>query len=393
MERREIERLMENIYTSAEAAEYLNISVQRLHQLVKDKQIKPIKSTKSVTLFYKNDLTERKISNFSNHITIDRKKDGFNIDVQYVRDAILYFTIQQYFNNSDKKTLKFIDQIKQNNDFNFHEGLQINIKKLATILNVTQSDFYNMYLKVKYSFQQLDEDVILVSKNDELYPKSLAAVLDCPPYLFMKGNIHLLDEKAVCVVGSRNASMKGISDTKRIVSSLSKRNIVVISGLAKGIDTAAHSTALQVKGKTIAVIGTPINQYYPKENKALQQAIEKEGLVVSQFPPCNPIARWNFPLRNATMSGLSLATIIMEAGETSGALKQADSALKQGRSVLIPQSALDNTLIKWPSKYVKKGASVFSTLKEAFMVLSQNNILTEILTNVSSEEVMNVEMD
>ena len=141
------------------------------------------------------------------------------------------------------------------------------------------------------------------------------------------------------------------------------------------------------------MIGTPINQYYPKENKDLQIQIEKNGLVVSQFPPCNAVNRWNFPTRNGVMSGISLATIIMEAGESSGALKQADYALKQGRDVLIPQSAIDNPLIQWPKKYVSKGAHAFKTLKEVLQILNRNELLLNLFNNTDMEEVSNVEMD
>ena len=111
--------------------------------------------------------------------------------------------------------------------------------------------------------------------------------------------------------------------------------------------------------------------------------------MVSQFPPCNAVNRWNFPTRNGVMSGLS--TIIMEAGESSGALKQADYALKQGRDVLIPQSAIDNTLIQWPKKYVSKGAHVFKTLKEVLQILNRNKL---ILNKFDDEIVVSTfEMD
>lgn len=179
--------------------------------------------------------------------------------------------------------------------------------------------------------------------------------------------------------------------TERIVKSLVKRNIVVNAGLVRGIDTATHTAALANGGRTIAVIGTPINQYYPKENKDLQIQIEKNGLVVSQFPPCNAINRWNFPTRNGVMSGISLATIIMEAKELSGALKQADYALKQGRDVLIPQSAIDNPLIQWPKKYASKGVHVFKTLKEVLQILNRNELLLNMLDN--DMKVSTVEMD
>ena len=141
------------------------------------------------------------------------------------------------------------------------------------------------------------------------------------------------------------------------------------------------------------MIGTPINQYYPKENKELQIQIEQKGLVVSQFPPCNAVNRWNFPTRNGVMSGISLATIIMEAGETSGALKQADYALKQGRDVLIPQSAIDNSLIQWPKKYVSKGAHAFKTLRNVLEILNKNELLLNLFNSNDMEEVSNVEMD
>lgn len=194
-----------------------------------------------------------------------------------------------------------------------------------------------------------------------------------PPYLFLKGNVRLLNGKSVSVVGSRNASKESMEKTEILVKALVKRNIVVNAGLAKGIDTITHQTALKNKGRTIAVIGTPINQYYPKENKNLQRTIEKHGLVVSQFPPCNKVYKWNFPLRNATMSGISIATIIMEAGEKSGALRQADHCIKQGRDILIPYSLLQSSLL-WPRKYIRKGAHTFKNIKELLNKLEGERI-------------------
>ena len=322
---------------------------------------------------------------------VNGNNEAFDINIPFVRDAILYYTIQQYFNNNDKKTCEFIYQIEETHCFSFRIKLKMNIPLLSKLLNTTDKEFYARYGMVKKSFANLTNDVILVKKGDQAYSKLLATTKEAPPYLFLKGNVHLLEEKSVCVVGSRNASEESMKKTERIVKSLVKRNIVVNAGLARGIDTATHTAALANGGRTIAVIGTPINQYYPKENKDLQIQIEKNGLVVSQFPPCNPINRWNFPTRNGVMSGLSLATIIMEAQESSGALKQADYALKQGRDVLIPQSAIDNPLIQWPKKYVSKGAHAFKTLKEVLQTLNRN----ESFLNKFNDEIVvsTVEMD
>ena len=391
MDRNEIKALMNDIYTSREAAEYLQISMQRLNQLVHDQQIIPIKVSKSVTLFWKEDLDKRTITNVSSN---NNPGIGmFDINNAYVRDAILYFTIQQYFNCNDKKTCEFIEQLEKVDNFSFRSGLKNNSPYLSSKLRNLEKDFYKCYLRVKDSFSKLTDDVILVKKGDGVYSKLLANTDGTPPFLFLKGNVHLLNEKSVCVVGSRNASVESMKKTEKLVKALIKRNIVVNAGLAKGIDTATHKTALENGGRTIAVIGTPINQYYPKENKDLQLSIEEKGLVVSQFPPCNPVYRWNFPTRNGTMSGISLATIIMEAGETSGALRQADYALKQGRDVLIPQSAINNSSISWPKKYIKKGAHAFKNLKEVLQILNDNEVLYNLFDNDDMEEVNNVEMD
>ena len=294
-----------------------------------------------------------------------------DINNVYVRDAILYYTIQQYFNCNDKKTSQFIAQLDH---FNYRSGLIHNIPYLSLQLHVSEKDFYHTYLRVKDSFKTLPEDVILVKKGDEIYSKLLVVIPAAPPYLFLKGNVRLLNEKSVSVVGSRDASREAMEKTEILVKALVKRNIVVNAGLAKGIDTITHQTALKNNGRTIAVIGTPINQYYPKENKNLQRTIEKHGLVVSQFPPCNKVYKWNFPTRNATMSGISIATIIMDIGEKSGALRQADHCIKQGRDILIPYSLLQSSLL-WPRKYIQKGAHTFKNIKEVLKLLNKNDIL------------------
>ena len=196
MDRNQIKRLMDNIYTSNEAAEYLNISTQRLNQLVHDKKIEPIKVSKSIMLFLKSDLKKRKISNVTNN-KVEKSEGLFNINIPYVRDAILYYTIQQYFNNNDKKTEEYIKIIENTHSFNYRSGLEINIPLLSSLLGVTKNEFYTCYKLVKESFSKLTEDVILIKKGDEAYSKLLESTNEAPPYLFLKGNIHLLNEKSV----------------------------------------------------------------------------------------------------------------------------------------------------------------------------------------------------
>ena len=177
------------------------------------------------------------------------------------------------------------------------------------------------------------------------------------------------------MVGARNVSEKAKDNTRNRAITLGQNGITVVSRLAKGIDVSAHLAALQNGYNTIAVNGKHLNQYYPSENKEVQLEIEKRGLVVSQFSPANKTQRWFFPLRNGVMSGLSLATIIMEASETSGALKQADFALKQERQVLIKASVLRMEQITWPEKYVQRGAQVVNRPSDILEILGNNCFL------------------
>lgn len=189
--------------------------------------------------------------------------------------------------------------------------------------------------------------------NDAEYPL---------PLLYYKGNLDYLYTKGVAVVGSRKPSDDGKKRTVKLVKALVEANFTINSGLASGIDTAAHTTAINQKGRTIAVIGTPIIHFYPPENRNLQNEISKNHLLISQVPIIryengNPKSnRFNFPERNKTMSAISEATIIVEAGNTSGSLTQATAALKQNRKLFILNNNFENKDLNWPEKFEKLGA-------------------------------------
>lgn len=169
---------------------------------------------------------------------------------------------------------------------------------------------------------------------DEAFPAQLREVREMPPVLFHKGT--LLDPDAgVCVVGSRSASERGLTAARTIAEGLVQRNLTVVAGLAKGIDATAHRAALELGGRTVACIGTGISQHYPAENRSLQDEITRRGLVLSQFWPDAPPRKQNFPMRNAMMSGYGRATVVVEAGEHSGARIQARQAVEHGRPVVL----------------------------------------------------------
>ncbi|WP_153044113.1 DNA-processing protein DprA [Kerstersia gyiorum] len=169
-------------------------------------------------------------------------------------------------------------------------------------------------------------------------------------------------DKSVAIVGSRKPTEEGIRRARKLSSLLVREGFTIFSGLAEGIDTAAHQAALDHDGRTVAVIGTPITEAYPKSNRGLQEIIARDHLLISQVPMlryARQSFKWNrlfFPERNVTMSALSDATVIVEAGETSGTLTQARAALKQGRKLFILDSCFRNPALTWPAKYEKMGA-------------------------------------
>lgn len=182
-----------------------------------------------------------------------------------------------------------------------------------------------------------------------------------PSKLFLSGNRDLFSVgPRVSIVGSRKASAEGLKRARYLARRLAKQGIVVVSGLAEGIDRAAHEGAIEVGGNTIGVLGTPLDQYYPEENRALQEKMAHYHLLVSQFPSGHPVTRGNFPLRNRTMALITDATVIVEAGEKSGTRHQGWEALRLGRLLFILESVCNDPTLTWPQEMIGYGAQVLS---------------------------------
>jgi DNA processing protein len=200
-------------------------------------------------------------------------------------------------------------------------------------------------------------DAQLVTVLDAEYPRTLRLIFNLPPFLFVQGTIREVDLRSVAVVGTRRATDLGIRRAVSMARQLVAAGVTVVSGLARGIDTAAHTAALEADGRTIAVIGTGITQCYPKENRALADRIAKAGAVVSQFWPSAHPATWTFPRRNVTMSGIAQGTVVIEASATSGAKMQARLALQHGKKLFLLRSLVDT--YPWAAKYAtQRGAYV-----------------------------------
>ncbi len=204
-------------------------------------------------------------------------------------------------------------------------------------------------------------DIRELTPDELLGPLNDVEQKNAPAKLFVAGDVNILREGGrVAIVGSRKASPEGVVRAKRLAKHLVSRNIVVVSGLAEGIDTAAHTGTLDAGGRTVAVIGTPLDKVYPRQNTELQDRIMEEQLVVSQFSIGYPTKPANFPQRNRTMALIADATVIMEAADSSGSLHQGWEALRLGRGLYIARSVVENQRLSWPAEMMNYGAQVLS---------------------------------
>ncbi len=182
-----------------------------------------------------------------------------------------------------------------------------------------------------------------------------------PAHLWAAGHSEWLSQRPkVSIVGARRASSDGLRRAVRLSRLLVERGAIVVSGLAEGIDTAAHEATIAAGGRTIAVIGTPLSDAFPARNRALQTRLMAEHLVVSQFADGHPVQRKNFPIRNRTMALIVDASVIVEASDGSGTLSQGWEALRLGRPLWLMRSVVENASLQWPSEMLDYGASILT---------------------------------
>lgn len=214
------------------------------------------------------------------------------------------------------------------------------------------------------------QSIRLITVLGEDYPENLNLVYNRPPFLWVRGHLDPRNMRAIAVVGTRQATTQGRATATRLARELADAKVVVLSGLARGIDTAAHTAALEAGGSTVAVIGTGIlARVYPPENAELAaRIVEQGGAIVSQFWPDAPPRRMNFPLRNVVMSGLSAGTVVVEASATSGAKMQARLALEHGKRLFLPQQLVKTQ--DWAGKYASRpGVTVIRSLDDILQEL------------------------
>jgi DNA processing protein len=204
----------------------------------------------------------------------------------------------------------------------------------------------------------------VVTWNDPTYPTLLSTVCDCPPVLWMRGDVAAFADRAVAIVGSRDASPYGLQVATRLAFDLAGRGVTVISGLARGVDSAAHRGALEAGGCTVAVLGSGADVIYPPEHAELASRIIERGAVASELPPgSRPLPR-HFPARNRIISGLARVVVVVEAAERSGSLGTARWALDQGRDVMAVPGSVLSTRHRGSHALIRDGAKIVETVDD-----------------------------
>jgi DNA processing protein len=280
------------------------------------------------------------------------------------------------------------------------EVLQASVDELSQcglLLPTTAENIFHFskdkFLQDEYNLMQR-KGIVALTAVDDKYPCSLKNFEDSPVVLYVKGEIDCLNQSSVAMVGSRAASYYGCKSANIFAQAFTRAGMMVVSGLARGIDTAAHQGALEAGGKTIAVIGCGFNYMYPKENYPLMETISRHGAVVSEFACAMPPLKQNFPWRNRIISALGLATVVIEAGRKSGALITADYALAQNKDVFVLPSNIDNDTALGSNQLIQDGArvalnpeDVLSQIKADYIPSSANARAPVLLLNDEQSRV------
>ena len=207
----------------------------------------------------------------------------------------------------------------------------------------------------------------IVTPEDDAYPRRLLEIYDPPLCLYVRGDVSALSQPGIAVVGTRHPTPYGVGMAERLSCDLSARGIIIISGLARGVDSAAHRGAVNAKGKTVAVLGTGADVIYPRENaKLIDPILSLGGAVISEFPLGTAATPQNFPIRNRIISGLSIGVLVLEAGEYSGTRITARCALEQSREVYAVPGNVTNKLSWGPNTLIKQGAKLVATWEDVW---------------------------
>ncbi len=252
-------------------------------------------------------------------------------------------------------------------------------KELLTVNGINEDIADQMtneiYKRKTYKYQKCMEknNIDIISIESEEYPNILRQIYDMPIYLFVKGNKSILNGMNIAIIGCRQATNYGIETAKNIAYKLALKNINIVSGLAKGIDTSAHIGTLNAKGRTIAVLGSGLDIIYPKENYIIaNEIVNRGGILISEYIPGTMPEKFHFPQRNRIISGLSIGVVVVEAKEKSGSMITVDFALEQGRDIFAVPGSINWRNSVGCNKLISEGAVLVQKPEDILEYYSQN---------------------
>lgn len=271
--------------------------------------------------------------------------------------------LREVGNISKKKLLDKYKTPERIYNLTYEELIQLkwlNNKKIENILDKKIRDYLGKYIE-----NMIRKEIDIITINERLYPKRLKEIYDAPVCIYIKGNKNILNQNMIGIIGCRQASEYGIKVAKYFSYNLSKKGIIIVSGLAKGIDSFSHIGTIEANGKTIAVVGNSLDIVYPKENYYLEkQIIQKEGAIISEYPLGVKPEKINFPARNRIISGISKGVIVVEAKRKSGTLITVDFALEQGRDVYVVPGNINSINSVGTNDLIKQGARLVTNYED-----------------------------
>lgn len=289
-----------------------------------------------------------------------------------MREDLLYWISLSKIKSLSRTKIRNIIQIFPNmKEFWFSDVTTLKDTGILTSEDINSICLARENIEPEKELEEIKKRKInVITIYDSEYPQLLKEIYDPPFLLYCKGNLEVLKNKSISIVGTRNCTNYGKEVTRHLAHDLSSIGITIVSGLALGIDTAAHIGALIPKnGTTIAVLGSGIDFIYPRQNRNLYEEISQRGLIISEYPPDTKPEVWRFPARNRIISGLSYGVIVVEASEKSGALITADYALDQGREVFAVPGQINREQSKGVHNLIRQGATLITCVSDVFQEL------------------------
>ena len=266
-------------------------------------------------------------------------------DMENYQKALNYETVVRVLQKADSYCWDQFLQIS--NECDTREELPFNIGIYSDVLGVRRELVNEAYCRCRQAFERLDDRTRIIDETSAFWPEDVTGI----PFLYLQGEISLLQTRSISVVGTRNPSNRGMTLAREVVDSLGENGFTIVSGLAMGIDGVAHIEALSKDFNTIGVIGTSVCEAYPPKHEKLQALVAQHGLLVSQFAPSRKVQQYFFMQRNLLMSRISFGSFVIESKDGGGGVKQAQYSEKQGKKVFILRETYDNRTYLWPRQF------------------------------------------